>query len=63
MKGNSLQTYIFEEISKNFRTRSEMIEDLMKLFNVKNDAIYRRLRCETMLTPDEMSTLAHYIAR
>lgn len=58
MKDHNLQTYIFDEISKHFKTRSEMIDGLMKLFNVKNDAIYRRLRCETMLTPEEMSILA-----
>ena len=59
MTNNNFQTYLFDEIkAHHFKTRAEMIEALMVLFNVKNDAIYRRLRCETMLTPEEMALLA-----
>ena len=53
MANSDLQTYLFEEIqTHHFENRSDMIEALMKLFDVRKDAVYRRLRCETMLTPD-----------
>ena len=59
MANSDLQTYLFEEInSRHFNSRSAMIEALMQLFEVQKDAIYRRLRCETMLTPNEMTQLA-----
>ncbi|MBL7816030.1 MAG: hypothetical protein JNL70_13520 [Saprospiraceae bacterium] len=59
MLNTDLQTYLFDEVkTRYFSTRSEMIEALRKLFNVKNDAIYRRLRGETLLTPEEIVLLA-----
>lgn len=59
MDNSNLQTYLFDEIkARHFKSRSDMIEALMVLFNVRNDAIYRRLRGETALTPDEISLLA-----
>lgn len=59
MATNDLQTYLFEEIqAHHFESRPDMLEALMQLFNVRKDAVYRRLRCETMLTPDEMTLLA-----
>lgn len=59
MNNTNLQNYLFDEIrARHFKSRAEMIEALMVLFNVRNDAIYRRLRGETMLTPDELTLLA-----
>ena len=50
MSNKNLQTYLFEEIkTHHFKSKSVMIEALMKLLEVGKDAVYRRLRCETIL--------------
>jgi hypothetical protein len=59
MSTNKMQSYLFEEIeTRHFQSRSEMITALMKLFDVGKDAVYRRLRGETFLPPDELALLA-----
>jgi hypothetical protein len=59
MSTHQLQSYLFEEIeARHFKSRSDLITALMKLFEVGKDAIYRRLRGETLLTPDEVTLLA-----
>lgn len=59
MPNNNLQTYLFEEIKKHhLKGKAEMIDALMRLLEVGKDAIYRRLRCETILPPEEIALLA-----
>ncbi len=59
MLTHKLQFYIFNEIeSRHFKSKADMIAALMKLFDVGKDAVYRRLRGETFLPPDELMLLA-----
>ncbi len=53
----NLQAQLFEEVISHFPKRSTAVEELAKLFKVQKDAIYRRLRGDTLLTPDEISLL------
>ncbi len=54
----TLQDKLFEDILPNFPKKSEAVEVLSKIFGVGKDAVYRRLRGDTLLTPDELSALA-----
>lgn len=53
----TLQNQLLEEILNRFPKRSAAVEELAKLFGVQKDAVYRRLRGDTLLTPDEISLL------
>ncbi len=53
-----LQTQILEDILSRFPKRAAAVEALATLFGVQKDAVYRRLRGDTLLTPDEISLLA-----
>lgn len=53
----SLQNHIFEEILNRFPKRAAAVEELAKLFGVQKDAVYRRLRGDTLLTPSEIALL------
>jgi hypothetical protein len=58
---NLLQTYILEAIQARFIKKTEAVDALAELLNVGKDAVYRRLRGDTLLTPDEIELLVrHY---
>ncbi len=52
------QTWIFEEIEKNYTKKADAIEDLAKLLSVGKDAVYRRYRGDSILAPEELKLLA-----
>ena len=58
MKQNTLQDYLFETILSRFPSRSNAVEAISDMFGLGKDAIYRRLRGDSLLTPDEISSLA-----
>ncbi|HMX38884.1 MAG TPA: hypothetical protein PK971_01915 [Saprospiraceae bacterium] len=61
MQSKSLQDQIFDIILSRYGRRVEAVEALCQLLNLGKDPIYRRLRNETFLSPQELSTLAvHY---
>ncbi len=53
----TLQNQLLEEILNRFPKRAAAVEELANLFGVQKDAVYRRLRGDTLLTPDEISLL------
>ncbi len=53
----TLQHQLLEEILNRFPKRAAAVEELAKLFGVQKDAVYRRLRGDTLLTPDEITLL------
>lgn len=55
-----LQQAIFDEILARFPKRSQAVAALSDLFQMGNNAIYRRMRGESLLTPEEISTLAKH---
>ena len=55
---DSLQSQLIEQILLLFPKKAEAVEKLSDLLNLGRDAVYRRLRGDTMLTPDEVSLLA-----
>lgn len=56
-----LQDQVFEIILSRYARRIEAVEALSLLLNLGKDPIYRRLRNETYLSPQELTTLAiHY---
>lgn len=54
----TLQDKLFEDVLSKFPKKSQAVETLTELFGVGKDAVYRRLRGDTLLTPDELSRLA-----
>ena len=54
----SLQDRIIEELLSHYAKRNEAVEELAELLHVGKDAVYRRLRGESMLRPDEIALLA-----
>lgn len=56
----SLQHLLFQRILTNFVRRAEAVETLSAMLNVGRDAIYRRIRADTAITPDEMALLANH---
>ncbi len=55
---NPLQHYLLEEISKRFLKKTDAIDALCLLLNVGKDAVYRRMRGDTVLSPAELTLLA-----
>lgn len=53
-----LQQALLEQIIASFEKKSDAVERLSSLMNLGKDAIYRRLRGDTLLTPEEISLLA-----
>lgn len=61
MKTPSLQEHLFGVLLERYPSRTELVDDLCKILSLGKDAIYRRLRAESILTPDQMALLArHY---
>jgi len=55
---NSLQDRLLDVVSSNFTKRSKAVDYLSKFLGIGKDAVYRRMRGDTLLTPDEMAKLA-----
>lgn len=56
-----LQEQVFELILARYPRRADAVEDLCHILNLAKDPIYRRLRSDTFLSPQELTTLAlHY---
>jgi len=57
----NLQLQLFEIIQSRYPRRVDAVEDLMQILNLGKDPVYRRLRNDTFLSPQELTTLAlHY---
>ena len=57
-ESNKLQLYVLDEILSRFPSRPDAVETLCKLLGRRSDAVYRRMRGDTLLSPDELSLLA-----
>ena len=55
-----LQHALFEKILFTFKKKSEAITALSILLNVQSNAIYKRIRGDTPLTPDELTLLVQH---
>ena len=61
MNDRPLQELLFERILARYQRKGDAVDELSKLLHVGRDGIYRRLRGDTSLTPDELGMLAgHY---
>ena len=58
MRRKTLQDFLFESILARFPNRSNAVESISEMFGLGKDSIYRRLRGDTLLTPDEIGQLA-----
>lgn len=54
---NDLQNKIFEKILKRYTKKSEAVEVLSQALQVGKDAVYRRMRGDSILTPYEIDLL------
>lgn len=61
---NSFQLWFFDRLASRFEKRGDMVQELAKTLNIGRDAIYRRLRGDTILSADELIFLArkYYIS-
>lgn len=56
-----LQAKFLELIFERYQRKADAVEDMAQVLSLGKDAVYRRVRLETSITPDEMATLAkHY---
>lgn len=53
-----LQRQLFDKILERYEKKSEAVDALSRLLNVGKDAVYRRFRGDTQLTPEELALLA-----
>ena len=53
----NLQKQIFEAVLSKYTSKAEAVEALSQLFALGQDAIYRRLRGDSMLTPEQIVVL------
>lgn len=58
MNPKNLQTVLLERVLQHFSSKSAAADTLADLLNITRESIYRRLRGETLLTPDEIQLLA-----
>ena len=56
--GTKFQTEFLQRLGRRFKSRGELVRTLSETLNVGRDAVYRRLRGETILGADEMMLLA-----
>lgn len=54
----TLQDKIFDSILSRFEKKSDAVANLSELLSVGKDAIYRRLRGDTIITPEEIGILS-----
>lgn len=57
-EANQLQTYLLETIESRYPKRADAIEALATLLHIGKDGIYRRMRGDSVMSPDEMELLA-----
>lgn len=58
---SSFQQTLFEYILKQYPKKAEAVEVMSKVLSMAKDNVYRRIRGETILTPDEIVSLTkHY---
>lgn len=55
-----LQAQVFEQIQARFPRKSDAIKVLTDLLNMGQNAVYRRVRGESLLTPDELSKIVQH---
>ena len=55
---DQLQQALLEQIISSFKKKSDAVERISELLHLGKDAVYRRLRGVTLLTPDEIQLLA-----
>lgn len=55
---DNIQTRFFNQLLHRFPRKADAVEALSELLNLSKDAVYRRLRGDTLLTPDELLDLA-----
>lgn len=55
---NNFQLQFFDQLSAHFSSRGKMVEGIGGLLHVGRDAVYRRLRGETILSAEELILLA-----
>lgn len=61
MSGTNLQEQLFDLILSRYPRRADAVEALSAILHLAKDPIYRRLRGDTFLSPQELTTLAmHY---
>jgi len=54
----NLQAILFDKVLAQFSKKSEAVQEIAELFSMGQNAVYRRLRGESLLTPDELAQLA-----
>lgn len=54
----TLQQQFLERILQRFPKKSAAVDELSDIMGIGKDAVYRRLRGDTLLTPDEMAMLS-----
>ena len=57
-----IQEYLFERLKENYDSQTDLVADLCKLLHLRKDAIYRRLRGDTVLTADELGIICQRYA-
>lgn len=55
-----LQTYLFDSIIQKYDRKSEAIKTMSDLLKISVDGIYRRMRGDSILTPQELFTLSRF---
>ncbi|MFK7934767.1 MAG: helix-turn-helix domain-containing protein [Saprospiraceae bacterium] len=53
-----VQVKFFNQLLQRFPRKADAVEELSTTLNLSRDAVYRRLRGDTLLTPDELLDLA-----
>lgn len=57
-----MQVRFFEKILEKYPKKSQAVEALMEVLNLGKDAIYRRIRGESVLPPEELALLANHFS-
>ncbi len=60
MLTHSLQVELFDQITARFPKKVDAIEALCEILNASRDPVYRRLRGDTLISPDELALLARH---
>lgn len=56
----SSQSTFFDRLARQFNKRGDMVSAMSRVLHVGRDAVYRRLRGETLLTTDELFLLSRH---
>ena len=60
MTHNYLQDQLIKQILERYPKKAKAVTNLADLLSVGKDGIYRRIRCDTLLSPDEIFFLARH---